>query len=47
MNFKTSSSLEFIFKSSILNSLGWNPKYNLEAGLAITYKDFLKNSKPL
>jgi GDP-L-fucose synthase len=31
-----------LMNSSKLNDLGWKPSINLEKGLAITYKDFLK-----
>ena len=44
---KPDGALRKLMDSSILNSLGWNPKYNLEDGLVITYQDFLKNIKPL
>jgi len=32
-----------LMDSSKLSKLGWNPKYNLKDGLAITYKDYLKD----
>jgi GDP-L-fucose synthase len=32
-----------LMDSSKLSKLGWNPKYNLKEGLAITYKAFLED----
>lgn len=34
-----------LMDSSRINSLGWRPKIGLEAGLKLTYTDFLKNSQ--
>ena len=32
-----------LLDSSVINSLGWKPKTDLEDGLKITYEWFLKN----
>lgn len=34
-----------LMDSSLVNSLGWRPKINLEAGLKLAYADFLQNSQ--
>ena len=40
---KSDGSVRKILDSSLINNLGWKPKKNLNDGLAITYKNFIKS----
>ena len=40
---KPDGSVRKILDSSLINNLGWKPKKNLNDGLAITYKNFIKS----
>ncbi len=44
---KLDGTLKKLMDSTRLNDLGWYPKIELKEGLAITYKDFLKNFEVL